>query len=181
MNNNIPLTIELTEKEMAWKELVKEQVKLGKLKGATCKAYSQKHNEIDNDKACVCGRLPREHSFNGNAIEKFQKAAKWVEEKMAEKTEVTAYGQLKNEARVRNRKAYTLNDCFQSIFSPQFIRCDTENDTFDVLAQIIRKDVGSEPKLIVSCYGGAAYFIMTDDLEKEFKSGIGQLASTKGK
>jgi hypothetical protein len=117
MNNNIPLPVKLTQKTMAWKELVEEQIKLGKLKGATCAAYSRKHNETDNNKACVCGRLPRQHSFNGDASKNFQKAVKWVE-KMAKETEVTAYGQLKNEARVRNHKAYTLNDCFQSIFSP---------------------------------------------------------------
>ncbi len=45
---------------------------------------------------------------------------------------------------------------------------------------MIAADVNAQPNLIVSCYGGAAYFTMTDDLEREFMDGIGQVAATKG-
>ena len=53
----------------------------------------------------------------------------------------------------------------------------------EILCQLIIDDVGeaNEPNLLVSCYGGAEYFIMNDDLEKEFMKGIGQVATTKGK
>ncbi len=55
------------------------------------------------------------------------------------------------------------------------------DDTYQTLAQMITKDVGSEPKLLVSCYGGAEYFKMTDKLEREFLNGIAQVAATQGK
>jgi hypothetical protein len=44
---------------------------------------------------------------------------------------------------------------------------------------MIVTDVGTEPKLLVSCYGGAEYFTMTDELEREFMTGIGQVAATE--
>ncbi len=55
------------------------------------------------------------------------------------------------------------------------------NETFQILTDIITQDVGNAPKLLVSCYGGAEYFKMTDKLEKEFLSGIAQVAATQGK
>jgi hypothetical protein len=45
---------------------------------------------------------------------------------------------------------------------------------------MIAEDVNTEPKLLVSCYGGAEYFTMTDELEREFMNGIGQVAGTEG-
>lgn len=45
---------------------------------------------------------------------------------------------------------------------------------------MIAINTSTKPKLIVSCYGGAEYFTMKDTLEREFKSGIGQIAATEG-
>ncbi|CAF1339648.1 unnamed protein product [Rotaria sordida] len=78
---------------------------------------------------------------------------------LATEVNVPQYGQLDNGAR--------------------FIRCDTDQDPFETFVRIIVKDVGAKPKLLVSCYGGAEYFTMTDDLEREFINGIGQVAATK--
>ena len=50
----------------------------------------------------------------------------------------------------------------------------------ETLVQLIVDDVRQKPKLLVSCYGGAEGFTMTDSLEREFMNGIGQLAATKG-
>lgn len=50
----------------------------------------------------------------------------------------------------------------------------------ETLTQLIRSDIGGTPKLLISCYGGAEGFTMTDSLEREFMSGIGQLAVTEG-
>jgi hypothetical protein len=50
------------------------------------------------------------------------------------------------------------------------------------MAQILLDDAGSkQPTLLISCYGGAKYFKMSDKLEKEFMDGIGQAAATEGK
>ena len=48
------------------------------------------------------------------------------------------------------------------------------------LVQLITHGTDGIPKLLISCYGGAKGFTMTDSLEREFMSGIGQLAATKG-
>jgi hypothetical protein len=53
--------------------------------------------------------------------------------------------------------------------------------TYQTLAHMIAKDVGSEPKLLVSCYGGAEYFKMNDNLEREFLNGIAQVVATQGR
>ena len=54
------------------------------------------------------------------------------------------------------------------------------DETLQTLANMIADDVGNNPKLLVSCYGGAQYFKMTDKLEREFLNGIAQVAATKG-
>ncbi|CAF1178334.1 unnamed protein product [Rotaria sp. Silwood1] len=147
------------KKKMTWKELVKEQADKDNLKGATCAVYSENGDDtVNKETQCICGRLARQHSFIGQPKTKFRNAQRWIPQ-LAIEVDVTHYGQLENGAR--------------------FIRCDTENDTFKTLVEIIVKDVSTEPKLLVSCYGGAGYFTMTDDLEREFMSGIGQVAATK--
>lgn len=49
----------------------------------------------------------------------------------------------------------------------------------EALANLIIQDTKASPKLLISCFGGARGFTMTDILEREFTSGIGQLATTK--
>ncbi|CAF3675629.1 unnamed protein product [Rotaria sp. Silwood1] len=127
--------------------------------GATCAVYSENGDDtVNKETKCICGRLASQHSFIGQPKTKFRNAQRWIPQ-LAVEVDVTHDGQLENGAR--------------------FIRCDTENDTFKTLVEIIVKDVSTEPKLLVSCYGGAGYFTMTDDLEREFMSGIGQVAATK--
>ncbi len=50
----------------------------------------------------------------------------------------------------------------------------------ETLVQLIVDDVREKPKLLITCYGGAEGFTMTDSLEREFMNGIGQLAATQG-
>ena len=54
-------------------------------------------------------------------------------------------------------------------------------ETIQTLYQLITDDVGkvNTPELLVCCYGGAEYFVMRDNLEKEFRHGIAQVATTK--
>ena len=49
-----------------------------------------------------------------------------------------------------------------------------------VLGEIVVENVGTPPELLIGCYGGTEYFTMTDQLEREFINGIGQLSATKG-
>ena len=56
-------------------------------------------------------------------------------------------------------------------------------DLSKTLCQLIVRDEGknNKPDLLISCYGGAKYFEMSDNLEKEFMFAVGQVATTKGK
>ncbi len=63
----------------------------------------------------------------------------------------------------------------------QFIRCYSgRSNVSEILSDLLVKDVGAKPDLLISCFGGAEYFNMTDKLEKEFMNGISQVAGTKG-
>jgi hypothetical protein len=65
-------------------------------------------------------------------------------------------------------------------FFVQFIRCSSYwPDTYQTLKDLITEDVKEPPQLIVSCFGGAQYFTMSDDLEKVFINAIGEIAATK--
>lgn len=66
-------------------------------------------------------------------------------------------------------------------FLLQFIRCDAQKPgTMGTLVKLIAKSMDNQPKLLISCFGGAKNFTMTDSLEREFMSGIGKLATTRG-
>ncbi len=53
----------------------------------------------------------------------------------------------------------------------------------NTLCQLIVNDVDktNKPDLLTCCYGGAEYFVMTNSIEKEFRSGIGEVATMKRK
>ncbi|CAF2077519.1 unnamed protein product [Rotaria magnacalcarata] len=145
---------------LTWKERVEAYTANDELSGVTCAVYSTRDaKNVNQNTKCICGRLARLHSYDGDSKIQFRQSKKWVAD-LADVTPITVYGQLSNGAR--------------------FIRCDIEANPFETLAQLILDDVGNTPKLIASCYGGAAYFTMTDNLEREFMNGIGHLAATEG-
>ncbi|CAF4527317.1 unnamed protein product, partial [Rotaria socialis] len=62
----------------------------------------------------------------------------------------------------------------------RFVRCDSGPlEICDNFLELIVDGVGANPDLLISCFGGAANFAMTDKLEKEFMNGISQAAATK--
>ncbi|CAF3823225.1 unnamed protein product, partial [Rotaria sp. Silwood1] len=161
-NNSIPSgapTSVSSCTKQRWIDLVKKQVDDGKLKGTTCSVYSiPVSNSVSEETQCVCGRRASQHSYTGKVDPKSTKPKKWVP-KLAKEVPVNVFGQLTNGAR--------------------FIRCSTENNALETLIAMIINNVGSNPKLIVSCYGGAEYFTMKDSLEREFMNGIGHIAATE--
>jgi hypothetical protein len=40
--------------------------------------------------------------------------------------------------------------------------------------------MSAKPDLLISCFGGAKHFAMTDKLEQEFMNGISRAAATEG-
>jgi hypothetical protein len=66
--------------------------------------------------------------------------------------------------------------------NPTFIQLDAQSDMSIVYDSLVG-DCGKEkhePTLILSVYGGAKYFIMTEKLEKEILRGIIEAATTTG-
>jgi hypothetical protein len=84
----------------SWNTIVEKEVSKGTLKVKKCSCYSTRSNQSLNDGTeCICGRLPRKHSFTGEPQTKFQNAKKWKPQ-LATLEDVTVYGQLRNGARV---------------------------------------------------------------------------------
>ena len=52
-------------------------------------------------------------------------------------------------------------------------------NSLETLVELVLNDVGTKPELLVSCYGGAEYFTMTDRLERDFMDEVGKIAATQ--
>ncbi|CAF1447834.1 unnamed protein product, partial [Didymodactylos carnosus] len=63
-----------------------------------------------------------------------------------------------------------------------FIRCSYDDiENLRTIYNLMKTDHDNkEPKLIISCYGGAKYFTMNEDLENEFLRGMAEAATTSG-
>jgi hypothetical protein len=89
------------EEKMTWKKLVERQIDAKTLKGVTCHIYSSKSEQTDEEtKPCICGRLPRRHSFHHYPSTGNQNCTTFDYEKHACEVPLNVYGILKNEARV---------------------------------------------------------------------------------
>src|SRR5690348_4202934 len=98
--NSSSLTTTKRAGKKTWKELVKEQYITGKLKGVTCNIYSTRSARITETKPCLCGRLPRQHSFDGEPKTINANHRKFKPSIHAEAVPLSVYGELKNGARV---------------------------------------------------------------------------------
>ena len=89
--------IDIENNKSTWKDLVKQK----NLISVTCHAHSADCRETaDQKEVCPCGRLVRSHSFVGPA--KIQAANVTFSRKFISQQNLTVYGQLSNESRVRN-------------------------------------------------------------------------------
>ncbi|CAF1023099.1 unnamed protein product [Didymodactylos carnosus] len=142
-----------------WLSTVETFIASSELTGVTCNVYNTQSQAPANDLNAICGckRYIRNHSYTDN-VETPPKD-KWNLLNNAVYVPVT-YGIRKNQSK--------------------FIRCVTRQpEDIISLYDFIKLDC-QEPNLIVSCYGGAKYFTMNKDLEKEFMIGIAHVATTKG-
>jgi hypothetical protein len=159
------------KKTSTWEELILNPTKNDKLRSRTCIIYDREEwlRPKDPHKVCPCGRLVRCHSFNGISLQ--SEAAKgrnyeWTPPKIFKRgssipVPLTVFGRLKP------------TDC-------KFIRLDNQTD-MGCVYNLILDDCGrKKPALILSVYGGAKYFTMTEKLEKEILRGIIDAATTAG-
>ncbi|CAF3395770.1 unnamed protein product [Rotaria socialis] len=126
---------------LTWKERVERYAANDELSGITCAVYSTRDaNDFNQKTKCICGRLARLHSYEGEPKKELRKSRKWGTE-LAGVTPMTVYGQLSNGAR--------------------FIRCDIEANPFEKLVQLILDDVDNIPKLI---YNGSTSARIAEDV-----------------
>ncbi|CAM4799552.1 unnamed protein product [Rotaria magnacalcarata] len=149
----------------AWIDLVKTVAAIDandkdKIKGKTCKIYNRKSRTNDSNDVCTCNRLAKRHSYDGKCMK-----------------DDVALTELELANGVIFTSQTALNYCGVLSSGCKFIRC-SEQTPPKLLYPLILADCGNKkPSLIISVYGGAKYFMLTEKLEKEFMRGIVDVAT----
>ncbi len=161
------------KKTQSWEDLIKSHLQNDPLKSCNCKIYNRQPRITDNDldQSCSCGRLVRSHSFDGESLQAEADKGKnhnWkppieFESAQSAVVPVTIFGTLEP------------TNC-------KFIRLDYQANV-SIVYNLLVDDCGGKnhkPALILSVYGGAKYYVMTEKLEKEIIRGIIDAATTAG-
>ncbi|CAF3716629.1 unnamed protein product [Adineta steineri] len=155
------------ESEDSWEDLISRAKKDDKIICRTCKIYNNTEQIPENDpnKECCCGRLVRNHSFDdlhkkslntNNENADIPNPPKEFKRMHTTTVPVTIYGTLKSNGSI---------DC-------KYVRIDYQSQ-MESIYDLLVKDCGcTKPALILSIYGGAKYFTMTEKMEKEIIRGI---------
>jgi hypothetical protein len=153
----------MNEKLQTWEDLIHRHSANSKFKSRTCCIFNNQSTSLgEPDQLCHCQRMIRRHSYTGDCVE-FKGATDgninpqlppvFLELKHNTLVEVNVFGTLKP------------TGC-------KFLRINARLPVEDIF-QLISEDCGGQkPALILSVYGGAKYFTMTERLEKEFIRGI---------
>ncbi|CAF4439946.1 unnamed protein product [Rotaria sp. Silwood2] len=150
----------MSEGTKTWEQLIIDySKKKPKFKSRTCKIYDiNSPCPADRDKLCLCDRMIRRHSYTGDSLRSQSSENgdnKWESPKnFAVLTHtchapINVYGTLKP-------------------INCKFLRIDNRVEIKDLFELILEDCNNQKPDLILSIYGGAKYFSMTEKLEKEF-------------
>ena len=157
----------------SWEDLItNRKEKNPRFKSRTCRLFNVDSKAIgDRDKLCHCERMIRRHSYTGKPVE-FEGATDGkVDSQLPQ-----LFSDLKHNTQVEVNVFGTLKST-----GCKYLRIDNRIPVKDIF-ELINEDCGSQrPGLILSVYGGAKYFTMTDRLEKEFIRGIIDAAKMAGK
>ncbi len=85
-----------------WINSVHQAIAETKLLGVTCQLYSEKQpdrNSLPSDR-CLCGRLPRKHSFDGDPKTDRVADGHWEDTRHTKPSTVTVYGIWNNKTKV---------------------------------------------------------------------------------
>lgn len=140
-----------------------------KFKSRTCCIVNDKSTFGKENQLCPCQRLVRRHSFTGDSLES--------------KAEGNSTWQLPSEFIDGTNQSCNCDINVFGIlnsFQCKFLRIDTRIN-MEHIVQLLIDDCNGKPNLIMSIYGGAKYFTMTERLEKEFIRGIVDAATMAGK
>ncbi|CAF0977303.1 unnamed protein product [Adineta steineri] len=174
------------EPKESWEDLIsraKTDTKaVKKIDSRTCRIYNRQiqTSRDDANKKCCCGRLVRRHSFDGiclllkannnntetpninNDNAETANSPKVFRHQHSTTVPVTIYGTLKSTGSI---------GC-------KYIRIDNQLPMKPVYSLLVKDCGGKKTALILSIYGGAKYFTMTEKLEKEIIRGIIDAAAT---
>ena len=165
-----------TEKEelpQFWDDLIKTYLNRQGYQSRTCKIYNIQRQNSSNgpNTTCVCGRLAQRHSFSGESHQSIavrEGNRQWQPPNVFRdlfdgvKVPIDVFGRLKS------------TNC-------KFVRISIQTKLKDIYDLLVADCKGCQPKLILSVFGGAKYFTMTERLEKEIIRGIVDAASATGR
>ena len=100
--NQAQTMLDMEQQKPKWIHLVSDAIKNENWKSKTCHAYSVNDRQMsDQMDPCLCGRLPRAHSFDGIPNKVLTESKKFNRQKFLVPKELTVYGQINNGAKVR--------------------------------------------------------------------------------
>lgn len=157
----------MTDKNISWEDRIKDLNSKKKIRSVTCCIYNRNTRNKTNEE-CQCRRLIRAHSYDGESIE--EETLK----KTGQFTKPTIF-------KLSHKKSQDLN-VYGTLPTTgcKFLRMDAETD-IELVYDLLSKDCQNEPDFIISIYGGAKYFTLTERLEKGFIGGIISAASATSK
>lgn len=163
----------MIEPAQQWEVLINRRNEEPKFKSRTCSIFNINSSfPAEPDKLCPCERMIRRHSLVGECLQSkavangnhsWEPPTKFLDNTThSTKVPINVYGTLNSDG------------C-------KYIRIDNRVPVKDVF-QLILDDCGKQkPALIISVYGGAKYFTMTERLEKEFIRGVIDAATMTGR
>ncbi|UJR29010.1 hypothetical protein I4U23_010228 [Adineta vaga] len=154
----------MNDRSHSWCDLIVRYQEDPKFKSRTCSIFNVNSNyHGEPDKLCPCDRMVRRHSLVGECLQSkaaangstsWEPPLKFLDNSThSTKISINVYGTLKSDG------------C-------KFIRIDNRVPMKDVFQLILEDGGNQKPVLIISVYGGARYFTMTERLEKEFIRGV---------
>jgi hypothetical protein len=165
--------MKMNDKTHSWEDLIIRHSKESKFKSRTCSIFNSNSTfPAEPDKLCPCDRMIRRHSLIGDCLESnalasgntaWEPPAKYLDNKThSVEVPVSVFGTLKP-------------------VGCKFIRIDSRIPVKDLFGLILEDCRRQKPDLIITVYGGAKYFTMTERLEKEFIRGVIDAATMAGK
>jgi hypothetical protein len=157
--------MEMKESRSSWENLINQRISDSKIQSPTSKMYDQQaqtSSDVRNEE-CWCGRLIRWQSYDGESIQSKEKSPEIFHDRCdSAKVDVNVFGGLK------------FTDC-------KFLRIDNRTKIEEIYNLLVDDCGGNKPALILSVYGGAKYFTMTEPSEKQTIRRIADAASAAGK
>ncbi|CAF1299340.1 unnamed protein product [Adineta steineri] len=152
--------------EESWKKFIGDAIADNKIVCRTCRMYNQEVQIVpgDENKKCRCGRLIRCHSLAGSSKPLYTSS----------NSPETTNSQQEFKHVHSTTVPVTVYETSKTTESTgcKYIRIDHQTRVKPIYKLLVNDCGGKKPAVILSIYGGAKYFTMTEKLEKEIIRGI---------